>query len=743
LDAKDEILLIKLQATFCVEAEEHVLKLTSDLIELEKAPLSEASVGIIESVFRETHSLKGAARAVGAKDIESLCQVLESIFDKVKNDGFILTTEHFNLIYKTADYLSKLVSGIETKNPKETRELIKQLRTITGEDLSDINTKEQPPDVKITYTETEKPVPSLIGISEAGDLLIKDKPIHFDNVRISTAKLDELFLQAEQMVQSKIAASQRYTDLRNISEFIISLKTDADVFNNEKLNELDSRIASVTGALENDQHTLNRMIDDHLESMKAVLMLPVSVMIEGFPIFVRDLARSQNKEVDFIIHGNDIQVDKRIMDEMKNPLIHLLRNCIDHGIKKPAERESLNKPSHGNVTISFNATESRHLEIVISDDGTGIDPEKVRNAAAKNSAFSKDYLNTLPAQEILMLIFQTGVSTSQMITDISGRGLGLAIVKEKVENLGGTVSVESQANIGTTFRIILPLTLSTFRCLLVRTHDHLFAIPTGNVERVVRIASEELRTIENKNTITIAGKIISTAILANVLKVPCQSKSRQNKNHNSETSLNHIHLLILVNGNTRIAFIVDEILEEYQILVKDLGRQLSRVMNISGAAVLGSGEIVPVINVPDLIKSALQPEHLVNDSEERTTETKEKQRILVIDDSITSRTLIKNIVESAGYIVETAVDGADAFAKALIGEFDLIVSDVDMPRINGFELTAKIRKDKKLSEIPVVLVTALESREDREHGIDVGANAYLVKSSFDQSNLLEVIKRLL
>ncbi|MFA6598116.1 MAG: response regulator, partial [Ignavibacteriaceae bacterium] len=345
----------------------------------------------------------------------------------------------------------------------------------------------------------------------------------------------------------------------------------------------------------------------------------------------------------------------------------------------------------------------------------------------------------LNAQETLMLIFQSGVTTSQMITDISGRGLGLAIVREKVEKLGGSVSVESQPDIGTTFRLLLPLTLATFRGVIVRLGEHLYAVPTIHVERAVRVNREEIKTVENKETIMIDGKILTVVNLENVLGISNGNNSASNKKNDPGE---FIQLLILVHAEKRIAFIVDEILEECQILVKELGKQLNRVRNISGATVLGSGKVVPVINVSDLMKSAGKVSAAKVITSERKTPEK-IYKLLVAEDSITSRTLIKNILESAGYLVETSVDGVDAFTKALVGEFDLIVSDVDMPRMNGFELTAKIRKDKKLDELPVVLVTALESREDREHGIDVGANAYIIKSSFDQSNLLEVIQKLL
>jgi len=759
MDAKEEEFLKRLQAIFRVEAEEHIRGLTSGLIELEKTPKTKKTSELIETIFREAHSLKGAARSVNMKDVESICHILETIFGKLKNEQISFTAAQYDFIHKAIDNISKMVSSTGTKTPDDYKEFIIQLQSISEEAQDGKSVEAKTMAVKKQSEETEKIALPTSNVSIATELA-EEKSSQVETVRISTAKLDPLFLQAEQMIQSKIASAQRIAEVKTVNDLIESWKKESrkwdshcspksgiqlkeiNDWNNEKLNELETKIAAVTHALENDQRSLGRMIDDHLESMKSVLMLPISTIVEGFPKLVRDLARSQGKEVELIVQGNEIEVDKRILEELKDPLIHLIRNCIDHGMEKPDERARLNKLLRGKITLSFNATESRHLEIIISDDGTGIELDKVRSAALKAGVITKDSLENLSAQETLMLIFQSGVSTSQIITNISGRGLGLAIVQEKVEKLGGSVFVESQTNVGTTFRLQLPLTLSTFRGVLVRTGGYLFIIPTINVERAIRVNCEEIRTVENKETIMIDGKILITVNLGHVLGLASGNNSPSNKKNDSATPTYFIQLLILEHTDKRIAFVVDEIVEEYQILVKELGKQLSRVRNIRGATVLGSGKVVPVINVSDLMKSAVN----VSTAKAALVEKKTPEkiyRILVAEDSITSRTLIKNILESVGYLVETSVDGIDAFTKALVGEFDLIVSDVDMPRMSGFELTAKIRKDKKLNELPVVLVTALESREDREHGIDVGANAYIVKSSFDRSNLLEVIKKLL
>ena len=333
-----------------------------------------------------------------------------------------------------------------------------------------------------------------------------------------------------------------------------------------------------------------------------------------------------------------------------------------------------------------------------------------------------------------MLIFRSAVSTSPLVTDISGRGLGLAIVREEVEKLGGLVRVETERDVGTSFRIALPLMLATFRGILVEASEQVFAVPTVNVDRVLRIAKNEIRTVENRETISVNERAVPLVRLDDALELP--------KKHTDGEDSRAILALVLGAAEERIAFRVDEILDEQEVLVKSLGKQLARVRNIAGATVLGSGKVVPILNAPDLIKSAVSsaPAAAGATPAEIAEET-EKKSILVAEDSITSRMLLKNILESAGYHVKTAVDGVDALTTLKAEEFDLLVSDIDMPRMNGLVLTERIRTDKRLAELPVVLVTALASREDRERGIDVGANAYIVKSRFDQSDLLQVIRR--
>jgi two-component system chemotaxis sensor kinase CheA len=328
------------------------------------------------------------------------------------------------------------------------------------------------------------------------------------------------------------------------------------------------------------------------------------------------------------------------------------------------------------------------------------------------------------------------VSTSPIITDISGRGLGLAIVREKVEQLGGTIAFDTKTGTGTSIRIHLPLTIATLRGVLVRIEEHYFVIPTPSVEQVARADRGDIRTVENRETVTLNGQAVSLVRLSDVLELPSQ-----NTDFDASTK---IPVVVLGAGTARIAFCVDEVVGEQEVLVKSLGPQLVHVRNVAGASVLGDGRVVPVLNVPDLLKSAVRQSAVSRGSiAPQKQDVAEKRSILVVEDSVTSRSLLKNILESAGYHVITAVDGIDAYTTLKTATFDLVVSDVEMPRMDGFDLTSKVRADKQLADLPVVLVTALGSREHQERGIDVGANAYIVKGSFDQSNLLEVVKQLI
>ncbi len=752
MDTKDAEFQKKLLAMFKIEAQEHLNVISSGLLEIDKADV-EKQAEIVETVFREAHSLKGAARSVNLADIVALCQSMEDVFAALKRGQITLSAPKSELLQQTVDFCFRLVDGGAGASPERSmmRKLIRQLdgSIVTAEKqtypavLCEKPEMPENPESELVSSQAESTItPS--AEPPAQPFSVSPDPIVAETVRVSTAKLDAVLLQAEEMIAIKLATGQRAAELRDLKKGFELWRKErrrdvaSEIFRESHsdssfISSFESRLTALVRAAEYDHRGSSVMVDKLLDDMKKTLMLPFSSLLDIFPRFVRDLARSAGKKAEVTTEGGEIEIDRRVLEEMKDPLIHLVRNCVDHGIEPPDERERKSKKSSGNIQIKASSKDGR-IEIAISDDGAGINVAKMKSSAIRHALITQEAADKLSEEETLLLIFRSGVTTSPIITDISGRGLGLAIVREKVEKLNGTVTVETEEGSGTIFKMVVPLTLATFRGTLVQVSEQIFVLPSVNVERVARAKKEAIQTVENKETLVIDGRPVSLVKLGDVLELKSTGRRQQ-------TDDISVQVVVIGSAERRMAFLVDEVLSEQEVLVKPLGRQLSRVRNIAAATVLGTGKVALVLNVSDLLKSAVK---IAPSLTEGIADGPDNSRsVLVVEDSITARTLLKNILESAGYDVQTAVDGVDGITTLKSRDFDLVVSDVEMPRMNGFDLTAKIRSDKRFSELPVVLVTALDSREDKERGIDVGANAYIVKSNFDQSNLLEVIGRLI
>jgi two-component system, chemotaxis family, sensor kinase CheA len=765
----DERFLQRLLATFKVEAGEHVDAMSALLLALEKPAPPEQIPGLIETLFREAHSLKGASRAVDLKDVEAICRALESILAMLKGGALALSAELLDILYRAVDALRQMLAAGGARDAASGYEQL--LRALQDAERGE----------RIAAGPESAPLPSAPASGSVPPPAplppVPDSPAS-TTVRISTTKLSALLVQAEELLAFKFSSEHLAEDLRALHGELNAWrrswhKTVIDARANMKVRRArDKRVEAVGGdgeasinasanasdsvrlldAIERDEffakslidrfaqlqrvaglehRALSSMVDNLLENMKQTLMLPFATLLESFPKIVRDLARDSGKEADLHIDGAEVEIDRRILEQLKDPLIHLMRNAIDHGIETPAERARAGKPARGRIAIDIAPKEGNKVEVVLRDDGRGIDLAHVRDAALKMGAFALEPGGALGERQALELVFESGLSTSPMLTDVSGRGLGLAIVREKVEKLNGNVAVELPPSGGTCFRIVLPTTLATFRGLLVATCGRQFVLPSRNVERVARVPLDVIKTVENRETIELDGEVLSLVRLGAVLKLGAAAPA----------GIAYLPTVVLNGSGRRIAFAVDEVLGDQEVLVKGLGPQLRRVPNIAGATIIGAGRVVPILNVADLVKSALN-----TDAAPAMTEPEKeapRRSLLVVEDSITSRSLLKNILETAGYDVAVAVDGIDALTTLRSGRFDLVVSDVEMPRMDGFDLTAKIRSDQRLATTPVVLVTALESRAHKERGIDVGANAYIVKSSFDQGSLLDTIRRLI
>ena len=744
----------RLLATFRDETKDRLAAISAGLVALEKCAEPDKQPAILEAVFREAHSLKGAARAVNMTGIESLSHALEGVFSGLQRQKIAPVPDLFDLLHRTTDVMEQLLlsdeNGAEPLADRGVRELVACLEQ-----------SQSAPSVALPPPPPPDSLP---------DELPREGAVAPDTVRISATRLDALLHQAEEMLTLKQAAQQRAGEVGAVKAGLDAwdkewkkvrlaarrlakpgpappeaLHGGADngradkllafcEWSHEAIKALQHRVHTLSKALASDRHALDGMVDTLVDDLKGALMLPCATVLGILPTMVRNMAREGGKEADLLIAGEAVEVDKRILEEMKDPLIHLVRNCIDHGIERAEERKRRNKAGAGRISVAVSLKDSSLVEITVSDDGRGIDSAALATAAVRRGALSPEQAAQMERDALLGLVFSSGVSTAPLITDVSGRGLGLAIVREKVEKLGGTVTVRSAERQGTTFRMTLPLTLSTCRGILVEAGDQTFVVPAAGVERVARVAATALNTVENRGTIDLDGTPLAYMRLTDLLHLPAREEG---------AGAGHLLLLVIVSGASRVAFGVDAVLDEQEVLVKSLGPQLRRVRNIAAATVLGTGRVVAILHPGDLVKSAVSGV-VAASAGTRAPETPEAPRrsVLVVEDSITARTLLKNILDAAGYRTATAVDGVDALTRLRTEGIDVVVSDVDMPRMNGFELTTRLRASREFADLPVVLVTSLDSRADRERGVEAGANAYIVKSSFDQSNLLDAVKRL-
>ncbi|CAK0740005.1 Histidine kinase [Gammaproteobacteria bacterium] len=730
MDKKKEEFLARLREEFKIEAGEHLEAITAGLMAIERANEAEQA-SIVERIFREAHSLKGAARSVSLPNVEALCTELESIFAATKRRELTLSAALLDGIHPAIDVITTLCASPGATSSPEGSESEKSALAVLRR-----VTQGAPDELDAPVVAQPSPLSPLVSaesgagadISPPAPTTGNDGPgtkvaATSETVRVATRKLQSILLEAEELVGAKITANGQAAVLRRLaielghwnhrhtqqaSRLRRKIRQhqgqhqDTTVAVNELIDaeilhakELEQSLLNLARSAQQEARALGLSVENLLEDTKKALLLPCSTLLGVMPRQVRDLAREQGKEAELVIRGEDIEVDRRVLDELKDPLIHLLRNGIDHGLEKSNRRQAVGKPSRATITIAVAPLPGNRVEIQVSDDGAGIDIERVRQSAIRLGLVTATEAARLTDTEVSELIFHSGLSTSPLITDLSGRGLGMAIVREKVEQLGGTIRVTSTPGIGTTFRLTLPLTRATFRGVFVTVADQSFAIPTANVARVTRIKPSEIRTVENRQTVAVGGRAVSLARLRDNLGLSGVSGR-------SQASVWPV--VVMRAANREVAFIVDEVLGEQEVMVKSLGPQLPRVRHIAGASLSASGAIIPVLNVLDLLESAGAVPMPVGDLENTATE---RRRLLIAEDSITARTLVKSILEGAGFQVVATVDGLDALTRLKTESFDLVVSDVDMPRMNGFELTSRIRANQNLKDLPVVLVTAL------------------------------------
>jgi two-component system chemotaxis sensor kinase CheA len=749
---------------------DHIQKIEAGLLHLEKNPLDQAK---LEQLLRETHSLKGDSRMLGVKDAETLTHQMEDILGAVKRGERVLTPQIFECLYQGLDAVRKVATEAVTGQAAGIS-VFHVLAQLMGADSSDAlpevkatvpqsngvasaqSIGEQPSAHKDTLQTSEPSLPAAEVLAQVSDYQI-------DTIRVESQKLDKLLTQASELAVTKGQIGDRVAEIEQIialweewnREAFVSRLTFDELerrWQTTELQPLQNFYNLVETRLEELGFLLNRLrattfednakletVANELESgIHSLRLLPFSTIFNLFPRTVRDLAKQQGKQVNLVIEGGDNSVDKRILEEMKDPLLHLLRNAIDHGIETPQERQSLGKPPMATIRLrGYQVGSTVSIEVI--DDGRGLDVEAIKQAAMSRGVRSPQELAQMSTAEIQALIFAPGFSTRTAVTEISGRGVGLDVVRANVDRLKGNIQVEFTPSKGCLFRITLNSSLSTTDALIVRVSEHPYALPVGFVEAMQLVSPQEVFATQGSQTFPFQGESVTVSWLADLLGLPVKTPTSTKALHAASKT---IPCIILRIGSERLAVLVDTISEQLNIVLKPQSQLLKRVRNISGATILGTGEVCMVLNPPDLFKSARKAIVSVT-VKELTEQAQIKQKILLVEDSIPIRTQMKRILESAGYDVTAAVDGEDGFNKLRTDTFVAVVSDVQMPNLDGLGLTAKLRQLKEYQDLPVILVTTLASEEDKRQGHQAGASAYITKGDFEQGVLLDTLRTLI
>ncbi len=702
-------LAVELLATFVDELETHVAALNRDLLMLEHGEPADRAEEVLHSLFRTAHTIKGASRAAGATLIERASHGIEELLSMLREKRLSLDPALFELFFGVTDAIA------------EAGERLRKSRELAGAPLEGFlerlaaaaNEGRVGDPVKDVVS---APAPSLIATVAS--------------VRIDPERLDELIARSSELLVAIGGLEERSQQLSSLGTLLSATLGEA---RSRKGGAIDGRSVVVAldrfAAAYEGSHRRLAIEVGHLDvAIKRLRMVRFVDGCQGLDRVVRDLAATESKPIALVVHGGDIELDRAVLEGLRAPLLHLVRNAVDHGIEPPAERAARGKPAGATVTISASLRGSE-IVVTVQDDGRGVNLDAVREQLHRRKLPE-------PAgdENLARAVFLPGFSTSRLITDVSGRGVGLDVVKRAVEALRGSVDLSFRAGEWTRFELAVPLTLTSLRALLVRAGNSTYAIPSSFVTRLLRVDESALRAVGGTQTVTAFGVTVPVVALTEVIGVTT----------GQEPSKGKVAIVVLRAQGYDVGFGVDELLEEREVVAKSLGTRLSAAKAVSGATVLPSGRLALILNTPELVRRARDKPgttKLLLSREEGSIEC--ERRVLLADDSVTTRTLERSILEAAGYTVLVAVDGSDAWRILQEKGADLVVSDVEMPHMDGFALTETIRGSTRFRSLPIVLVTALASDVDKERGLAAGANAYLIKGSFDQTNLLETIAQLL
>ena len=747
---------------FLIEAFELVEQIDQDLVELENNP---EDLELLNRIFRVAHTVKGSSSFLNFDVLTKLTHHMEDVLNKARRDELKITPEVMDVILESVDMMKALLQCIK-ENSSDTE---------CGIEINDICNRfdaisqGKPLEALEESTETaeeEAPEPQPEPEEEPDYSNMSDEEVEAEIQRLLEEKMKE-----KEAKKAKKKREERKKEVGDTQTKQTSLPTKSDDTAPKKMASTPEQtirvevkrldhLMNLIGELVLGKNRLLKIYDDveeryegekFLEELNQVVssvslvttdlqiavmktrMLPVSKVFNKFPRLVRDLSRELNKEIELVTIGEDTELDKSIVEEIGDPLVHMIRNSCDHGIESPDEREAKGKPRKGTVKLkAYN--EGNQIVIAIEDDGAGMDPEFLKMKAIEKGIISEREADQLSDKEAYALIFRPGFSTAAKVTGVSGRGVGMDVVKTNIEKLNGIIDIDSELGKGSVFKLKIPLTLAIMQSLLVSVQEEFFAIPLASVLETVRISMDEIYTIEGKNVLRLRNEILSLVRLSDMFGVEQVFDGGE-----------HVYVVIVGLAENKLGIIVDGLVGQEEIVIKSMGDYLQGIEGIAGATIRGDGGVTLITDVAAMMK--LAKEINVDLTQQISLETVQKTKpedfnILIVDDSKTDRTIMKKSLAPLGMNLTEATNGLEALNIIKTGDisFDAILIDIEMPQMDGYTLAAEIRKYSRYKNLPLLAVTSRVSKADRLRGIESGMTEYITKP-YSAEYLMETVRK--
>jgi len=769
---------------FLVESFELVEKLDEDLVELESNP---EDLELLNGIFRVAHTVKGASSFLNFDVLTHLTHHMEDVLNKARHGDLVITPDIMDVILESIDLMKALLETIRDTSADEGIDVaacVARLDKISnGEspstatmepEVEDVVEEETPAEEEeLDYDnmdpdEIEAEIERLLAQRQSEDKAKREAKIAAGEDVPTIPEVEEEQEKEEPKVEVKkapVPAKKEQKPTKEKPKAAAPTKRAATTVEQtirvdvKRLDHLMNLIGELVLA-KNRLMKINEDVEERyegeefLEELTQVVsivslvttdlqiavmktrMLPIGKVFNKFPRMIRDLSRELNKKIELVLAGEDTELDKSLVEEIGDPLVHIIRNSCDHGIETPEERVAKGKPESG--TISLKAyNEGNQIVIQIDDDGKGLDPQMLKEKSFEKGIITEKEMDTMSDKEAFTLIFRPGFSTAAAVTSVSGRGVGMDVVKTNIEKLNGMIDIESEINVGTTIKLKIPLTLAIIQALLVGVQEEHYAIPLASVLETVRISKDEIYTVEGKSVMRLRDDVLSLVHIGDIFEVERILDASE-----------HAYVVVLGLGTSKLGLIVDTLVGQEEIVIKSLGDYLKGIEGIAGATIRGDGGVTLIVDVAALMSMAKNVKNsALSSNEEASSAVKEKTKpsdytVMIVDDSKTDRTIMRKALEPMGLTLVEAADGQEALNILKSGDynFDAMLVDIEMPRMDGYTLATEIKKYNRYKNLPLIAVTSRTSKSDRMRGVESGMVEYITKP-YSADYLASVVQR--